>query len=172
MNIATKYGNYCALVCILLFLLFYFVGVPPLFFMALTTLVTFFLVTVFVYLSIRATREVEWEGYIDFKNAAKAGLTTVFASSILISFFIYIYYTFIDPTFIQRFVPSYEYWMKFNRGKSEEEAKRMLEVITTSFTPISAAWGLFSQTLFLETFIVLIFARFMRRYPPEEQTME
>jgi len=167
MNTATKYGNYCALFCIGIIMVLHFAGVQPLIFMGMSTFLTFIVDLIFIFISIRSTRLKDYNGFIDFKNAAKAGLTTIIISTILVSFFIYLYYAFINPGFIDKFLPNYESWMKVHSKKSAEEMKEMLTTISTGFTPISAAWGTFSQTLFIETFIVLIFARFMRSNPPE-----
>lgn len=170
MNIATKYGNYCALIGISLILVLHFTGVSALWTKGVGSILASLIEVVFIFLAIHATREKEFAGYIDFKNAAKAGMTTLLVNAILYSFFIYLYYQFIDTTFISNFLVDYEKYSKL-MGKSEEEIKKLSDLLSSGFTPISTAWGSFSQTLFVETFIALIAARLLRRDPPQQEVM-
>ncbi|MBI2269586.1 MAG: DUF4199 domain-containing protein [Bacteroidetes bacterium] len=170
MNIATKYGNYCALIGISLVLVLHFSGVSAFWTKGVSSILSSLIEVIFIFLAIHATREKEFSGYIDFKNAAKAGMTMLLVNAILYSFFIYLYYQFIDTSFMSNFLSDYEKYSKL-MGKSEEEIKKLSDLLSAGFTPISAAWGSFSQTLFVETFIALIAARILRRNPPQQETM-
>jgi hypothetical protein len=166
MNTATKYGNYCALITITLILILHYSGVSSFWVKGASSLISSFTELLFIFLAIYFTREKEFGGYIDFKNAAKAGITMILVNAILFSFFQYIYYQFIDPAFMSNFLPEYEKWSKL-MNKSDEEIKKVSDVLSKDFTPISTAWSSFSQLLFIETFIALIFARILRRNRPE-----
>jgi len=173
MNIATKYGNICALITISLVLLLHYSGVSSFWVKGTTSLFSSITELVFIFLAIYYTREKEFAGYIDFKNAAKAGITMVLVNAILFSFFQYLYYQFIDINFMSNFLPEYERTSKVIMGKSDEEISKIANLLSEGFTPISAAWSSFSQLLFVETFIALLFARILKRdIPPEQQITE
>lgn len=170
MNVATKYGNYCALIGISLVLVLHFTGVSAFWTKGVGSILASLIEVIFIFFAIHATREKEFSGFIDFKNAAKAGMTMILVNAILYSFFIYLYYQFIDRSFMSNFLSDYERYSKL-MGKSDEEIKKLSDLLSTGFTPISAAWGSFSQTLFIETFIALIAARLLRREPPQQEAM-
>lgn len=172
MNIATKYGNYCALIGISLILLLHFTGVSAFWTKGLSGILTSLIEVVFIFMAIYATREKEFSGYIDFKHAARAGMTMILVNAILYAFFEYLYYQFIDTTFMSDFLPEYVKYSKAMMKTNDEEIKKMSDMLSSGFTPISAAWSSFSQILFVETFIALIFARILRRNPPEQQAAE
>ena len=171
MNTATRYGNYCALITIVLILILHYSGVSDFWVKGASSIISSFTEIAFIFLAIYFTRQKEYSGYIDFRAAAKAGMTMILVNAILFSFFQYIYYRFVDPDFMNNFVPEYEKWSKLT-GKSDAEIKKLSNLISEGFTPISAAWSSFSQMLFIETFIALIAARILRRDPPQQQSTE
>ncbi len=172
MNLATKYGNYCALITVSFILLLHFSGISSFFVKGLGSVISSLTELVFIFLAIYMTRKNEYGGFIDFKSAARAGITMVLVNGILFAFFQYLYYQFIEPDFINHFMPQYEKWSKM-MGRSEDELQKVSAALSTGFSPISAAWASFSQMLFWETFIALIIARFLRKNPPEQmQTPE
>ena len=170
MNVATKYGNFCALISISLVLLLHFAGVSAFMTKGISSIALSFVDVIFIFLSIRVTREKEFDGYIDFRAAAKAGSTMVLVNAILFAFFLYLYYQFIDTNFVGNYLPDYEKWTKA-AGQGDEEIKKMSAALSAGFSPISAAWSSFSTTVVIETFITLIAARILRRTPPSQDTM-
>lgn len=172
MNTATKFGNYCALITVSITLLLHYSGVSSFWVKGTSSLLSSLIELVFIFLAVYFTREREFAGYIEFKNAAKAGVTMVLVNAILFSFFQYIYYQFIDTDFIANFLPDYEKWSRL-MGKKEEEIEKMSTMLSTGFTPISTAWSSFSSMIFIETLIALIFAKLLRRnLPPENQATQ
>ena len=167
MNTATKYGNYSALITISLILILHYSGVSAFWVKGASSLISSFTELLFIILAVYYTREKEFAGYIDFKNAAKAGVTMVLVNAILVSFFIYIFYQFIDPLFMSRFLPEYEKWARL-MGYKDEQIKIITAALSNT-TPISTAWSSFSWNIFVETFIALVVARVLRRNPPAEQ---
>ena len=166
MTTAAKFGNYCALIGISIILLLHYSGTSAFFTKGIGSLASSFVEIIFIFLAIRATRDKDNGGYLDFRNCARAGATMVLINAILFTLFYYLYFQLIDITFVQDFLPDYEKWSKL-AGKSDEEIKQTGKLLFEGFTPISAAWSSFSQTVFFETIIVLIAARILRRNPPE-----
>ena len=162
MNIATRYGNYCAAITIVFTLIVHYAGVNSLWTKASSSFFSSLVEVFFIGAAIYRHRELELNGYIDYRSAVKVGLNTLIVNAILFSFFQYLYYQFIDVYFIQNFVPEYEKWLAL-MGKAPEEVKKISALLTNGFSPISAAWASFSQMLFVETFIVLLVARIFRR---------
>ena len=167
MNTAAKYGNYCALIGISIILILHYSGTSAFFTKGIGSLASSFVDIVFIFFSIRVTRDKDNNGYLDFRNCAKAGATMVLINAILFTLFYYLYFQFIDTTFVQNFLPDYEKWSSM-AGKTDEEIKQTAKLLFDGFTPISAAWSSFSQTVFFETIIVLIAARLLRKNPPEQ----
>jgi hypothetical protein len=167
MNLATKYGNYCAFLSVSFILLLHYTGVSSFFVKGLGSFVSSLLELVFLFLTVYMTRKKEYGGYIDFKLALRAGITMVLVNGILFALFQYLYYQFIEPSFLNNFLPEYAKWSKV-MGKSDKEIDTLSGILSNGFSPISAAWSGFSQMLIWETFAALIIARILRRNPPEQ----
>ena len=120
----------------------------------------------FLFMAIYFTRKNEFKGSIDFRSAARAGVTFVLINAIVFAFFQYLYYRFIEPDFMASFLPEYEKWLRL-MVKDEGKVQKITDALSTGFTPISAAWSSFSQMIFWETFIGLIIARILRNSTPQ-----
>jgi hypothetical protein len=166
MNTATKYGNYAAAFSIMLILLLHYSGMSSFWVKGVGSLITGMADLVFLFMAIYFTRKNEFNGTIDFRSAARAGVTFVLINAIVFAFFQYIYYRYIEPNFMSRFLPEYEKWLKL-MVKDEERVQKIIDALSTGFTPISAAWSSFSQMIFWETFIGLIIARLLRSSAPK-----
>lgn len=160
MNTAIKYGNWAALVNILLILLCHYTITSTVGFVGLTFFTALVVELTFAFLSIWFTRKL-LNGEIDFKAAARAGLTTILVSSILTCLYIYIHYRYVNPELISKFIIEYEKLLVI-RKISPELIKEEIHTLEQSMTPITVAWQSFFKSILLETFVIIIMARLLR----------
>ena len=172
MNTAARFGNYCAFISIGFILILHFIGVGSFGVKLSSYLFSTLCEIVFIVLAIYYTRKNEYNGYIEFRVAARAGLTTVLINAIVLTLFQYLYYQFIDIHYVDNFIESFQHWIAL-AGKGDD--KLMIDRLNdykSSFTSISAAWSSFSTTLFFESIFTLIIAKIFQRNPPSEHTIE
>jgi len=166
MNQAAKMGNICAGISVAFILLIHYSGLSVFFVKGLGSGFSSLVEVLFIFLAIYMTRQKEFGGFIEFRLAARAGLTMVIINAILFAFFQYVYYSFIEKDFVNRFLPDYEKWSVV-MGTSKADIEKYKTLLGTTFSPINAAWSSFSSMLFCETLLALLFARILRRVPPE-----
>ena len=174
LNVATRLGNLSAGIAFVFLLLMHYGGVGSYFTKNLFSSFSSLADLVFIIVAVYQTRQIEGGGYISFRNAWKAANTFIFINALLLAFFQYIYYQFIDVHFLQTFLEQAEPFYNslsgvLKLGKSFDEFK---ELYSAQYSPINMAWSSFSSSLFFEIIIALVVAGVLKKEPPYQVNQE
>jgi hypothetical protein len=107
-------------------------------------------------------REKENEGFMSYFTAFKSCFLIVFYSSIILAFFQYLYFTFIDQVFIDSFIATAENDL-IQKQMSDEEVEYNMKAIRYVITPIGYPVLLLFSNCFRGAIFGLITAAFLKR---------
>ena len=166
-NFATgiKFGIAAGITYILMLLLRYmFFGVNPLSlgimsFLAYIILVIFFIVAA-------NYRKKELGGYADVKQLFQTIFIVIVIAEVCYSLFNYIYLTFIDPTYLERFVQNTEEWMEKMKMPEEQMDKLRDQLSGQKKTGIGTILMGFCQAIVIDSIIGLIISFIMKKKKP------
>lgn len=132
--IELKYGLFSSFVLFVWMVIEYTLLVPNFHEMgSYLGIVAIFIPILGIYFSIKERRDKENFGYITFKDAFKSGIVVTFIMAILIVLFTYIYYTYINPNFVNYLAADTEKKLIQN-GTGREEINAALTVIRYQFS--------------------------------------
>ncbi len=125
-------------------------------------IVNYLLILIALYYSTRYFRDKFQFGFISYGEAVKFSVTVSFYASIILGFFTYLLYKYIDPSLINQ-VFEYQEKLLLDTGTSEEEVEKTMELVKLATTPgLLFVSSIFSITL-IGTIISLINSIFLKR---------
>ncbi len=166
-NFATgiKFGIAAGVTYILLLVLRYmFFGVNPLS-LGIVSFLSYLVLIVFFIVAANYRRK-ELGGYADVKQLFQTIFIVILIAEVCYSLFNYIYLTFIDPTYIERFVQNTEEWMekmKLPEAQMEEMRTKLAGQKQSSFSTVMLG---FCQAIVIDSIIGLIVAFLMKKQRP------
>jgi hypothetical protein len=166
-NFATgiKFGIAAGIIYILMLTLRYMFcdGNPFIFGIAAT-----FSYIIFIILLIIAAnfRKKELGGYADTRQLFQTIFMVILIAEICYSLFTYIYLTFIDPSFLERFVQNTEIWIEKIKMPEEQAEKMREQLAGQKKSGIGTILLGFCQALVIDSIVGLIIAFIMKKKKP------
>lgn len=131
-------------------LLIYLLGIPQNF---LTSIIIFIINILFIAYGTRFLRDKHQNGQISYGKALGSGVLISLFMSILVSFFIFMFFKFIAHDEIKKMLEMAEERL-YNAGMSEDQIEMQMQLVSKFTTPISIA----ISTIFSYTFWGFIFS--------------
>ena len=133
--------------------------------------INYVLILAGLYYATRYYRDKFLQGFISYGDAVKFGISVSFYASIIMGFFTYILYKYIDTNLINQLFEFQEKAL-LDSGISEDEVEKTMELVRVATTPgLLFLSSIFSVTL-IGTVISLINSIFLKRNPnPFDQAM-
>jgi len=161
-NTAVKFGLFTGLACIIWYLVAFFSGLHNSPSGIYVDFVPFIILIFGISFSIKQTRDKDNGGIIDYKNGVKAGMATSLITAVSLGIFIFFYYEFINPGFIDYFVGMAEkVWRE--QKYSDDDINKSIENIRMAFEPTTQMYKTFMAITFVGLLSSLILSLFMRR---------
>lgn len=156
---AMTYGLYAGIGMVAIGLLSYFTGS---FLVSRFQLLYYFNTAFFTYTSISRYRDTMTNGNINYGRSLGIGTYTIFWSSMIYAFFIFVLYTYIDPSLKEQFINIIEKALQAN-NYPEDQIVALVQLYKMVLTPFAIAFfELMGKTL-MGFFFALLLAFFTRR---------
>ena len=128
-----------------------------------------------IYLSIKSFRDLSEQKAITYGRAVGVGVLTAVFSSIIVAFYTYILYTYIDTRLIQKLLDlTTEQYA--TEGLSEEQIDAAINMSSKFMTPGFISFFVILGSAFMGTIFSLIIAAFLKKEPsifePSEKTLQ
>ena len=167
-TVAIKYGSIATLLSIILFLVLYYAGQNPLLIPAFLDF-RILLFPIFLVFSIREFKENHNSGFLHFWQGFSIGLTVILIIAFLMSVFIWIFGSVIEPEFVSNFIQASLDQIESAREKiqnaiGEEELTKVLEILPST-TLYDLALDYFLKSLPYGLFLTIIISLILRKKP-------
>ncbi|HAS40123.1 MAG TPA: DUF4199 domain-containing protein [Microscillaceae bacterium] len=107
-----------------------------------------------VYLGIKHYRDKYNNGSISFQQGFKVGLSISTVAGMLFSFYVYFFYTKIDPEFMTKYQQHFIEKIEKSKATAEEKAKQISELKATFADPLYNNWAFQSFIMFATVFLI------------------
>ena len=125
-------------------------------------IVNYILILAGLFYAVRYYRDKFQEGYISYSEAVKFSVVVSLFASILLGFFTYILYKYIDVSLMGQMFEFQEKTL-LDAGTSEEEVEKMMELVKIATTPGLLFFTTILGTTIVGTIISLINSIFLKR---------
>jgi H+/Cl- antiporter ClcA len=154
-----NFGALCGLALIIVSLLFYLLNINS---NLLTSFVFFAVLIIFIIFGTKYYRDNYSNGLISYSRSLASGVLISLFMSIILSFFIYVFYKLLAPEEIERLIEMQEEQL-YKRGLSDEQIEMSLQILKKFTTPLTLALGTIFTYTFWGTIFSLIISIFIKK---------
>lgn len=169
MKVSVKYGIYIGIASAIWMYLEYVLGFHRSAIGQFTGFLAVVLLILGVFFSIKTTRDRENSGVISMKDAIKSGTISSLVASIIIAVSTFIYYQFVNPGFIEYWIPLIEKQLR-EKQVNENDIRAKITTLKDVYKPLSQTYKSFLATLMIGTVTSMLFSFFLKRHSTHDSS--